>query len=45
MRHTDHRGHRFRLRALWKEPEEDQAVEVPYPDDTPQDLRDPAGPG
>jgi len=38
MRHTQHRGHRFRLRALWKEPEEDQAVAVPCPADTPVAL-------
>jgi len=35
--HTEHRGHRFRLRALWKEPEEDQAVAVPCLADTPDD--------
>ena len=38
LRHTDHRGHRLRLRALWKEPEEDQAVAVPCPGDTPTEL-------
>ncbi|WP_219420571.1 formate/nitrite transporter family protein, partial [Pseudonocardia nigra] len=39
--HTEHRGHRFRLRALWKEPEDDQAVAATCPADAPENLHNP----
>jgi hypothetical protein len=42
IRHTGHRGHRFRLRALWKEPEEDQAVAASCLVDAPEDLHNQA---
>jgi hypothetical protein len=31
--------------VLWKEPDEDQAVAVPRPDDTPHELHKPARSG
>ena len=39
LRHTARHGHRLRLRALWKEPEDDQAVAVPCPVNTPKGIR------